>query len=211
MNSNPCDIFFIELDTWQQEMILLRKLLLSTGLKEEYKWKQPCYTDRGKNIVILGTFKESCILSFFKGSLLQDAKKLLEFPGPNAREGKLFRFRSLEEIMAIEDYIKTNIFEAIEIERQGLEVPKQVPKDLNFPDELSAFLNASAEHQEAWDSLTPGRQKGFLLHFNQAKQSETRKSRIQKAWPRIKLGKGMQDCICGKSKRMPRCDGSHNL
>lgn len=207
---NPVDEYFQLLNRFGEEMQHLREIVRSTGLSETLKWNQPCYTFQNQNIVILGTFKDSFILSFFKGSLLEDKQGLLEFPGPNARVAKLFRFREMNDIHQVASVIPTYIHEAIEIEKAGLKTPVNDSTQENLPPELETKFKADTNYLDAWNKLTPGRQRGLLLHFNGAKQSATRQKRIHEAWTRIQLGKGIHDCICGKSKRMPRCDGSHS-
>ena len=196
---------------WQNEMRFLRSIVLNCGLVEEFKWRQPCYTHNGKNIAIISSFKRHAFISFFKGSLLSDTSSVLVSPGENSNSARLIPFTELSEIQSLEGTIKEYVFEAIEIENLGLEVKKTELSEFEIPDELNTKLKQSPDFKTAFESLTPGRQKGYLLHFSQAKQSATRASRIEKYVDRILKGYGIRDCICGHSKRMPNCDGSHKL
>lgn len=197
--------------SWKHEMEALRNLLLQCGLNEEFKWRQPCYTFQGKNIAIIGAFKDYCGLAFFKGVLLQDEQKLLVAAGENLQSSRLFKFTTVDEIHAIEATIKAYIFEAIEIEKAGLKVEFKKSKHLDLPEELMQKMEAEPVFKAAFESLTPGRQRAYNLFFSGAKQSATRISRIEKYVDRILKGKGINDCVCGHSKRMPNCDGSHKF
>lgn len=210
MNSQVSDIIN-HASRWKEEMIELRSILLDCGLIEEYKWRQPCYSYNGSNVVLIGNFKNYCTLSFFKGVLLQDADKKLEAPGENSQSVRMFKFISLDEIKKNRSIIKAYIFEAIEIEKAGLKVDTSKKKEQELPAELISKFNSDAKFHSAFEGLTPGRQRAYLMFFNQAKQSSTRENRINKYEKRILLGKGMNDCICGRSKRMPTCDGSHKI
>jgi uncharacterized protein YdeI (YjbR/CyaY-like superfamily) len=209
MTHPQADIFFENLSNWKEELTLLRKIVLSCGLTEDFKWKHPCYTHHGKNIVIIHGFKEYCALLFFKGALLQDEQKLLIQQTENVREGRQIRFSKSEEIIAIEATLKAYIFEAIEIEKIGLKIPPKKTEEFPIPAELEQKWKEDTAFKSAFEKLTPGRQRGYLLHFNQASQAKTRETRIEKYKQRILDGKGLNDCICGLSKKMPNCDGSH--
>ena len=202
-------IYFDELKEWKTELTKLRELILECGLKEEYKWRNPCYTDNGKNIVLIGCTKEFCSISFLKGELLKDTKNILKKAGPNSRSAKYISFETLEDIDANKETLKNYIRESIENERKGLNIDYAKNRELEFPDELIEKFNENSEFEDAFTSLTKGRQRGYILHFSGAKQSKTRTNRIEKYEERIFNGKGMLDCICGLSKRMPNCDGSH--
>ncbi len=177
---------------WTDILEFLRQLILETELLEERKWGVPTYTLNGKNVVMLGVFKDSCVLSFIKGQLIPDPKGLLELPGPNSREGRILRFTKLSQATLLEKNIRHYLQEAILIEQSGKKaVPSSSPQEL--PAEL---LQKFAEHpglEAAFFSLTPGRQRGYLIHFTGAKQSPTRLSRIDKCIPKIFEGKGMLD------------------
>lgn len=202
--------YFAEAKQWKAELLLLRKILLKTDLTEEYKWRQPCYTLHGKNIVIIGTFKAYCVLSFFKGALLQDSQSLLHSPGENSQATRQLRFTSIEDIQAAKDSIQAYIAEAIAIEKSGLKVDFKKKATLEYPEELILKFEESPAFKEAFQALSPGRRRGYLLHFSAGKQSKTRNTRIEKYYKRILSGKGINDCVCGLSRRMPNCDGSHN-
>ncbi|CAG5080410.1 DUF1801 domain-containing protein [Parvicella tangerina] len=201
---------FIETATrWQSEMKQLRDILLDCGLQEEYKWKQPCYSFQGKNIAIIANFKSYCALSFLKGVFLQDVDNLLESPGKNSRTVRMMKFKPGKDNALDSKLIKAYIYEAIEVEKAGLKVAPPQASDQEIPEELNNKFENSEQFKLAFNSLTPGRQRAYLIFFNQAKQAQTRENRIKKYEDRILKGKGMNDCICGLSKRMPNCDGSH--
>ncbi len=201
--------YFEQLTQWKSELTALRNLLLKCGLQEDFKWRTPCYTDQGKNIVLLGTTKTHCTLSFVKGALLTDPENLLLKAGPNSRSVSYIPFQRVEEINNNEASIKKYIQEALSNERKGLKVKHKKEDQLEFPIELLDKFNIHPELKTAFFELTKGRQRGYLLHFSSAKQSETRTARITKYEARILNRKGMLDCICDLSKRMPNCDGSH--
>ncbi|RRQ50044.1 hypothetical protein DZC72_05570 [Maribacter algicola] len=194
---------------WSSELQLLREILLNCGLDETFKWRNPCYAMDGKNIAILGAFKDFCCLSFFKGVLLKDTQGVLRQQGENTQSGRIVPFTDTAEIHRLKPVLKAYVFEAIEVEKSGLKVEFNTPDELELPDELEIAFQQDAEFRNAFQSLTPGRQKGYLLFFSGAKQSVTRFSRIEKYRSRIMVGKGIHDCICGHSKKMPSCDGSH--
>jgi len=187
----------------------LRTILLNSELKEELKWGKPCYTVGKGNVVILYGLKESCALGFLKGVLLKDPKGILVKPGENSQYGRWIKFTSLREIVAMESVVKTYIEEAIAVEKAGLKVDVSKNPKLIAPEELQKQLDESPVLKKAFDALTPGRQRAYNLYFSAAKQSQTRESRIEKCKPRILQGKGLNDCVCGLSKRLPYCDGSH--
>ena len=177
---------------WTLELKLLRNLILDCGLTEESKWGNPCYTFRSKNVLMIGAFKKYCCISFFKGALLKDDKNLLVKPGPNSQAARLFKFTNCNEIARIENDIKSYIFEAIEVEKAGLEVSfKKNPEPI--PEELQLKFKEDPILQSAFESLTKGRQRGYILHFSQPKLSKTRVSRIEKCIPMILSGIGLHD------------------
>jgi uncharacterized protein YdeI (YjbR/CyaY-like superfamily) len=178
---------------WQKELVYLRSIVNQCGLIEEVKWSHPCYTFNGKNIIMLYAFKEYCGLTFFNGSLLQDSANLLVQQTENVQAGRQLRFTGIDQIIPHENTIKEYIFEAIEIQKAGLKVAPKKTADFPIPDELSVEFDKSAEFKKAFESLTPGRQRGYLLHFAQAKQSATRTSRIEKYRQTIMAGRGMHD------------------
>lgn len=196
---------------WRAELELLQSMLLSCGLSETLKWRQPCYSINGGNVAIIGTLKECCTIGFFKGALLDDPDGLLEKPGENTLAARRIKFTSVDEIEAHASALSALIKAAIENEKQGKEVDTSASKNFDIPEELQAEFDVDPSFQTAWDKLTPGRQRAYVLHFSSAKQSATRTSRIHKVIPRIMDGYGMHDCTCGHSKRMPGCDGSHKF
>jgi uncharacterized protein YdeI (YjbR/CyaY-like superfamily) len=177
---------------WTDILEFLRQLLLDTELQEERKWGVPAYTLNGKNVVILGVFKESCVLSFLKGGLLEDPYQILERPGPNSQEGRFIRFTQLSQALEIEGKIKEYLLQAIEVERLGKKSISK-PKIPVLPEELHQKFAEHPGLESAFFALTPGRQRGYVIHFSDAKQSATRLNRIEKYLPKIFAGKGMLD------------------
>lgn len=207
---NPkVDTYISELSKFKKEIEQLRAIVLDCGLVEELKWGMPCYMYQKTNIIMLGTFKEFCIISFLKGVLLHDAEGILTQQGENVQSGRVIKFTDAKEIVKLKATIKAYIFEAIEIERAGLKVEMKKTEEFDVPEELTSILKKDAKFKKAWEGLTPGRQRGYLLHFSGSKNSDTRQSRIEANTSRILKGKGIHDCICGLSKKMPGCDGSH--
>lgn len=208
---NPLvDEFMSHLTDWQKELKKLRAILLNTQLKEDFKWRQPCYTFENHNVVILGTLKEYCVLRFLKGSLIQDSANVLESPGPNTQAARQMKFKNVSEIQQMKGLILEYVASAIALETSGVQV--QFQKELpTYPDELLLAFEKSSRLKTRFESLTPGRKRGYLIFFLGTKNSSTRNSRIEKFVPRILKGMGMNDCICGLSKKPPQCDGSHNL
>jgi uncharacterized protein YdeI (YjbR/CyaY-like superfamily) len=207
---NPkVDAFLSEQTQWQQELTQLRNILLDCNLIEELKWGVPCYMYQKTNIIILGGFKEHFVMSFLKGVLMNDTNGILVSPGENSQSVKFLKMKSLAEIMKLAPIIKTYIFEAIEIEKAGLKVALKDNKEIEFIPELQALLDTDKKFKAAFDALTPGRKRAYNIFFEGAKQSKTRLDRIEKYKPRIFAGKGFNDCVCGLSKKMPSCDGSH--
>lgn len=177
---------------WPQELKKLRTIVLDCGLTEELKWGVPCYTFQNNNILIVSALKDYCALSFFKGALLSDTNGILQKPGENTQAARLIKFTSLPEIIGMEDILKAYIFEAIEMEKAGLEVVfKKNPEPV--PDELQRKLDKDSSFKATFEALTPGRQRCYILHFSQPKQSATRESRIEKCIPKIMEGKGFND------------------
>jgi len=207
---NPAvDSFFQNAQNWKAELSALREIALECGLIEEFKWKQACYTHQGKNIFIVSSFKKYAFISFFKGALLKDEAQILVSPGEHSEHTRLIPITNLEEIESQRDLIKMYIFEAIENEENGLKIVSKKIEEFDLPEELLQSFAEDPAFEAAFYKLTRGRQKGYFLHFSQAKQAATRLNRIQKFKNRIMMGKGMNDCVCGLSKRMPNCDGSH--
>jgi len=207
---NPkVDDFISNAKNWKPELELLRKIILDCNLFEDIKWGVPCYTYQNNNIVIIQGFKAYCGLSFFKGALLNDANQLLVKPGKNTQSGRLIRFTNTKEIVALEPVLKSYIFEAIDLEKNGLKVDFEKDNTHIIIEEFQIKLNKNPDLKKAFESLTPGRQRAYNLFFSAAKQSKTREVRIEKYTQKILNGKGINDCTCGLSKKMPYCDGSH--
>jgi uncharacterized protein YdeI (YjbR/CyaY-like superfamily) len=207
---NPkVELYFSKIKKWPQELELLRNIVLDCGLREDFKWRNPCYTYGGNNIIILGEFKEYCAIMFFKGALLNDTNGILIQQTENVQSGRQIRFTSVKEIAKMEKVLKAYIFEAIEVEKAGLKVELKKHEDFNIPEEFEKQLKKNATLKKAFNALTPGRQRGYYLYFAAPKQSATREARIEKYTQQIINGKGLTDCTCGLSQKMPQCDGSH--
>lgn len=177
---------------WKKELQLLRRILNDCHLKEEIKWGVPCYTFQSHNILILAALKEYCSISFFKGALLHDTDKLLVKPGENTQSARLIKITHVQEIVEKETILKTYIYEAIEVEKAGIKVEyKKRPEPV--PEEFQNVLDTNPDIQTAFEALTPGRQRGYILYFSAPKQSKTRASRIEKYIPSILNGKGFHD------------------
>jgi uncharacterized protein YdeI (YjbR/CyaY-like superfamily) len=192
--TNPqVDVYLTKATKWQQEMKKLRTIILSCQLTEELKWAKPVYTFQKKNVVIIIALKDHCALAFCKGALLKDAHGLLTKIGENTQASNWIKFNSVRAIAKMEPILKAYIHEAIEAEKAGLEVTYKKTIDFPVPEELKNKLNESPSFKTAFDALTPGRQRGYLLYFSAAKQSKTRTSRVEKCTPQILKGKGLND------------------
>jgi uncharacterized protein YdeI (YjbR/CyaY-like superfamily) len=178
---------------WKAEFAALRKICLVCGLNEELKWGQACYDLKGGKIVLIHGFKDYCALLFMKGALLKDTKGILIQQTKNVQAARQLRFASLAEINKSKASIKAYVMEAIALERSGAKVPMKTVAQFDVPEEFQKRLDDDAELAKAFRSLTPGRQKGYLLHFSAAKQSATRSARIEKQSPRILKGLGLDD------------------
>jgi len=177
---------------WQEEIEKLRRIILDCQLTEELKWGKPCYSFQKSNIVILQGFKEFCALLFCKGALLNDANGILEKPGENTQAARRIPFTNVREIVEMEPILKAYIYEAIEAEKAGLKVNfKKNPEPI--PEEFQNKLDEIPALKTAFDALTPGRQRGYILYFSAAKQSKTRESRVEKWMQQILNGKGLND------------------
>jgi len=187
------DRFLDRAKNWKEEMKLLRKICVDCGLDEDFKWMHPCYTFEGKNIVLIHGFKEYCALLFHKGALLRDMENILVQQTENVQAARQIRFANIQEIVDSEPTIKAYIFEAIEVEKAGLEVKMKKTKEFNVPEELQKNFKENPDLENAFNALTPGRQRGYLLYFSQAKQSKTRESRIENSIPNIFNGKGYNE------------------
>ncbi|WP_424961378.1 YdeI/OmpD-associated family protein [Ekhidna sp.] len=191
---NPKVDWFFEKDTqWKEAYAQLRQIALDCELTEELKWGCPCYTFKGKNIVLIHGFKEYCAYLFHKGALLNDSEKILIQQTENVQSARQARFTNVKEIIDQADLLRAYIYEAIEVEKAGLKVEMKKTDEFAMPVELENIFQEDPDFKAAFESLTPGRQRGYHLHFSQAKQSATRTSRIEKAMPKIFEGKGWNE------------------
>ena len=208
-NNSLVDAYMSKAKIWKEEMEALREMLLSCNLTEELKWGKPCYSFENKNLFIIQSFKTNCALGFFKGELINDEKGLLVKPGENTQSGRMIRFTHLKEIVKVKGTIKGYIKEAIEHEKMGTKTTIKEKAELIFPEELQSVLDKNVKFKKAFESLTPGSQRAYNMFFSAPKQAQTRTTRIEKYKQQILNGKGINDCTCGLSKKMPYCDGSH--
>ena len=185
--------FYFSKARWQKELEQLRMIVLGCGLTEELKWGVPCYMFQKANIVLIHVFKEYCALLFFKGALLHDANGILIQQTENVQAARQVRFTHVGEIVKMKSILKAYIYEAIEVEKAGLKVPLKKTTEFSMPEEFKSKLNKNSALKKAFDALTPGRQRAYLLHFSAPKQSKTRESRIEKCMPQILNGKGLND------------------
>ena len=178
---------------WREEFEALRAIALDCGLTEDLKWYQPCYTLEDKNIVLIHGFKEYCALLFFKGVLLKDSKRILIQQTKNVQAGRQIRFTHLREIVKMKPVLKSYIHEAIEVEKAGKKVKLKKTADFKIPAEFQRKLKELPALKSAFEALTPGRQRGYIFHFSQPKQSKTREARVERCMPQIFNGKGLDD------------------
>ncbi|OAH57088.1 MULTISPECIES: YdeI family protein [Bacillaceae] len=191
---NPkVDEFLSKAKKWKEEYEKLRNIVLDCELTEEFKWMHPCYTFEKKNIVLIHGFKEYCALLFHKGALLQDAHGILIQQTENVQAARQIRFTNVQEIVEMETILKAYIYEAIEVEKAGLEVNFKKNTDFIIPEELQNKFDEIPALKTAFEALTPGRQRAYILYFSQPKQSKTRESRIEKCMQQILNGKGLND------------------
>jgi len=191
---NPkVDKYLMRESKWKNEIETLRMIILECGLTEELKWGKPCYTFQNSNVVILQEFKEYCAMMFFKGALLKDPQGILVKPGENSHAARQIRFTHVKQLQDLELTIKKYIQEAVEVEKAGLQVEVKKVSEYTMPKELLDKFEEIPKLKEAFESLTPGRQKAYILYFSKAKQSKTRQSRIEKYIPHILNGKGLND------------------
>ncbi len=179
--------------TWQEELKKLREIALNSGLTEELKWSQPCYTFEEKNILLVTAFKEYATISFFKGALMKDPQKLLIAQTENMQSARQIRFTDVQEILALETVLRDYINEAIEIEKSGAKVELKKTEEYEIPAELQKKFEEEPDFKEAFEALTPGRQRVYIYYFAGAKQTNTRATRIEKYTPKIFEGKGLND------------------
>jgi uncharacterized protein YdeI (YjbR/CyaY-like superfamily) len=191
---NPkVDFYFAKAKNWREEIEKLRKIILDCGLAEELKWGTPCYTFQKSNIVLIHIFKEYCAMLFFKGALLNDPNKILIQQTKNVQSARQARFTTIKEITTQQSILKAYIYQAIELEKAGVTVQLKKTAEFTMPEEFQKSLNKSTTLKKAFAALTPGRQRGYLLHFAAPKQSKTREARIEKCIPDILRGKGLND------------------
>jgi uncharacterized protein YdeI (YjbR/CyaY-like superfamily) len=186
------DVYLSKLEKWKKELEKLRMILLDCMLTEELKWGCPCYSFQHTNIAIIGGLKGYCVLSFFKGSLLNDNEGILVKPGENTQTVRLIRFTGIKQIAEMEPILKAYINEAIEIEEAGLK-PLLKKRPEAIPLEFQKRLDKNRVLKTAFEAFTPGRQRAYILYFSAPKQSKTRESRIEKYTPRILDGKGLNE------------------
>ncbi|AMR32578.1 hypothetical protein A0256_14670 [Mucilaginibacter sp. PAMC 26640] len=187
------DFYFAKAKKWQEEIKLMRSIALSCQLTEELKWGCPCYTYGDNNIVLIHTFKDYCAFLFFKGALLLDVHKILIQQTENVQAARQIRFTGISEIQEVETVIKAYIYEAIEVEKAGLQVALKKTTEFAVADEFRTKLDELPLLKTAFEALTPGRQRGYYLYFAAAKQAKTREARVEKCIPRILNGKGLED------------------
>jgi uncharacterized protein YdeI (YjbR/CyaY-like superfamily) len=193
-NMNPkVDWYFDKAEKWHKEIEQLRMMVLDCGLLEELKWGVPCYTFQKSNIVLIHVFKEYCALLFHKGALLNDANGILIQQTENVQSARQIRFTNIQAIMEMEAVLKTYIYEAIEVEKAGLKVELKKTTEFNMPEEFQQKLDEIPALKTAFEALTPGRQRAYLLHFSAPKQSKTRESRVEQFMSKILIGKGLND------------------
>jgi uncharacterized protein YdeI (YjbR/CyaY-like superfamily) len=185
--------FFDKKTKWQEAYIELRELVLSLNLTEELKWGCPCYTFDGNNVVLLHGFKDYCALLFMKGAIMKDPKNILVQQTENVQSARQIRFSNVDEILKQKSVIKSYIKTAIEVEKSGVKVELKKTTEYKMPEEFKTALNEMTDLKIAFEKLTSGRQKGYLLYFSSAKQSKTRNDRVEKYIPKILDGKGLDD------------------
>ena len=191
---NPkVDVYLSKAKKWQEEFEKLRMIILDCGLTEELKWGCPCYTFQGNNIVLIHVFKEYCALLFFKGALLKDTNGILIQQTKNVQAARQVRFTNVREIVGMEPILKAYIYEAIEVEKAGLKVKLKKTTEFKSPEEFKNKLDEIPALKTAFDALTPGRQRAYILYFSASKQSKTRESRVEKCIQQILNGKGLND------------------
>lgn len=184
---------YIAKSQWEKELEKLRAIILDCQLNEEFKWGTPCYTYEGNNVVLIHTFKEYCAILFFKGALLSDPESVLIQQTENTQATRQIRFTNVKEVVGIARTLKSYIYEAIEVERAGLKVEYKKTTEFAVAEEFQQQLNKNPALKTAFEALTPGRQRAYLLHFSAPKQSKTRASRVEKCMPQILDGKGLMD------------------
>ncbi len=191
---NPnVDFYFNNSKKWKKELLKLREIILETNLNEELKWGSPCYTSHNRNIVLIHEFKEYCAILFFKGVLLKDMEGILIQQTQNVQSARQIRFTNIQEVTRIENTLKNYIKEAIEVEKSDLKVEFKKPTEFQISEEFQVKLNEIPALKTAFEKLSPGRQRAYLLHFSAPKQSKTREARVEKCIPNILNWKGLND------------------
>ena len=191
---NPeVDWFFKKATKWRDEFAMLRTIVLGSGLSEVLKWGHPCYTSEGRNVVLMHGFKDYCALLFMRGALMSDERHILVQQTANVQAARQMRFTNTLQIAEAENVIASYLHEAIGIARSGQEIVRKATVEFEVPAELQKRFDADPQFRASFDGLTPGRQRGYLLHFSGAKQSTTREARINRAFDRIWAGKGLDD------------------
>lgn len=191
---NPkVDAYISKLNKWQEETETLRAIVLECPVTEDLKWGVPCYTVDDKNVVLIHSFKEYCALLFVKGALMKDPKSILVQQTENVQSARQVRFTSLQEIVKLRAALKSYIRAAIDIEKAGLKVQRKSTEEFEVAEEFQSRLDKLPKLKKAFEALTPGRQRAYLLHFSSARQAKTRESRIDKCTPLILEGKGLND------------------
>jgi uncharacterized protein YdeI (YjbR/CyaY-like superfamily) len=191
---NPkVDGFLRKARQWREEFAALREIILELPLEEDMKWRWPCYAAGGRNVVLMHGFNQHCALLFFKGALMKDPKGLLVKPGENTQGSRQIRFTRLQDVLKLKSALKAYIGEAIELEKSGAKLELKKTSDFAIPAEFQKKLDEISGLKAAFDGLTPGRQRAYILHIASAKQSKTRESRVAKCLPRILKGKGLDD------------------
>jgi uncharacterized protein YdeI (YjbR/CyaY-like superfamily) len=192
-NNPQVDGFIRKNARWEKELQKLRSIILETELVEEVKWRVPCYTLEGANVVFLGGFKDNCVLSFVKGVLLKDPHKILIQQTENSQSVRIIRFPNVAAITKVQAIVKAYVNEAIAVEKAGVKVPLKKITEHKVPEELQTKLDSDPAFKKAFQALTPGRQRGYMLYFAGAKQAATRAARVEKCTPQILAGKGLDD------------------
>ncbi len=191
---NPAiDLYLNQAEPWRRALEQLRMIALECGLDEDLKWGSPCYAYQQRNVLIIGKLKDCCVLSFFKGSLLSDIHQLLIKPGEQTQAARLIKFTNVQQILTIKPILKAYIHEAMAVEKLGMKVDFKASSSLPIPEELEQQFIEHPNLKIAFNALTPGRKRGYLLHFSNAKQIKTKLSRIEKCIPQILKGKGFNE------------------
>jgi uncharacterized protein YdeI (YjbR/CyaY-like superfamily) len=191
---NPkVDALIGKAETWRDEYKALREIILGCPVTEEFKWGWPCYAHEGSNVVLIHGFKEYCALLFMKGALMKDPEGILIQQTENVQSARQIRFTNIGEIERLARALKGYVLDAVELTKAGAQVQRKTTSDFPIPDELRDRMDGDPDLRAAFEALTPGRQRGYLVHFNSAKQSKTRDARIEKFLPKIFAGKGLLD------------------